>query len=552
MLRRKLIALISAALLSTSAHATVAGTPTTIQWGVDRTVTPHQVCAFDDANACQQVFTLTATGGTVLFPGVPQLSGPNNFTGVNAFSNTSSFSTGSFSGAVTFAGSNIFSAVNTFNANSVFTTAAFSGATTFTVNPTLSGCVGYPLSTGSAPFSCTTTIPATAFAAGAAMTNAQFFDVSAYGADPTGTNDSSTAFGNAMTACAALATGADSGATMRIPNGHWKLNVAVRWLPGCSIQADDKAYIFAGATISNLLYSQAGSNSDTLYDLRLTGGVWDCNSKVANGFAFPYFYHLTLDNFVLQNCNISSAIALGNTGWATPGNNNNKLIMHDYKLVNYGAQTPHIVTGNAGLNAVYPVANNDIGSGEIIGFDYGVYGAWAATPFHSVHVWNYSVTPYTTACFNFTTIGQTFLDHNECDGPVNTAAYLLQGSGADYHMSHNSFYSEINDNVAYAVSIGTGAIVTSKDDAFYGADNTHRIAQDFAGDLSRLSAEGTTTTNVVAARHSCRILTGYGDPGGNVVGSPCDQYLNAAGGASHTTWSKVTGTATNTGWVNVN
>ena len=393
-------------------------------------------------------------------------------------------------------------------------------------------------------------------AQGSAGTNLRFYDVSASqyagGGDPTGSTDSSAAFQAAMDACAAMATGADSGATMRIPAGHWKLNSAVRWLPGCSIQADDKAYVFAGATASNLLYSAATGNSDTLYDLRLTGGVWDCNSNVTNGFAFPYFYHLTLDNFVMQNCNKSSFIALGNSNWATSGNNNNKFIMHDYKLVNYGAQTPHIVSGNTGINAVYPVANNDLGVGEIIGVDYGVYGAWAATNFHGVHVWNYSVTPYTTACFDFTTIGQTFLNNNECDGPVNTAAYLLQGSGADYHMEHNSFYSEVNDNVAYAVDVGTGAIVTSKDDRFYGADSTHRIAQDFAGDLSQLSAEGTVTTNVVASRHSCRILTGYGDPNSSVIGSPCDQYLNAAGGASHTTWSKVTGAATNTGWVNIN
>lgn len=75
---RRLWLVLSLTFIATVGHAA----NTAVQWGADRTQSPWVICAYDNANICQEVFTLPSTGGGAL--SMPGQGG----TGVNNGSNT--------------------------------------------------------------------------------------------------------------------------------------------------------------------------------------------------------------------------------------------------------------------------------------------------------------------------------------------------------------------------------------------------------------------------------------------------------------------------------
>ena len=58
-----------------------------------------------------------------------------------------------------------------------------------------------------------------------------------------------------------------------------------------------------------------------------------------------------------------------------------------------------------------------------------------------------------------------------------------------------------------------------------------------------------TNGGAIGLGATCNLTTGSGSPNSVVSGSPCDLYLNTAGGAGATFWVKESGSATTTGWV---
>ena len=120
--------------------ASLAGTKTSVQWGVDRTVTPWVVCVYDSANTCQPVYTLTSTGGAVLFPPSVGGLGAANLSGVlvgNGSSPATALTLGT--GVLTALG-------NPVNASGGFIT--YSGALGTPTSGSLVNATGLPLSTG--------------------------------------------------------------------------------------------------------------------------------------------------------------------------------------------------------------------------------------------------------------------------------------------------------------------------------------------------------------------------------------------------------------------
>lgn len=110
--------------------------------------------------------------------------------------------------------------------------------------------------------------------------NGGVFNVVAYGADPTGTNDSQPAFQAAADALVAY-NSASKPATLLIPGGSYKLNSTFRIIGGnATIQAYG-AYIFAG---SNADLFRDWTSQDTSYTLngsglQILGGIWDLKGQ---------------------------------------------------------------------------------------------------------------------------------------------------------------------------------------------------------------------------------------------------------------------------------
>lgn len=113
------------------------------------------------------------------------------------------------------------------------------------------------------------------------MPNGGIFDVVAYGADSTGTNDSQPAFQAAATAAQTYAS-SNKGAVLLIPPGQYKLNSTFRIIGGKVAIYAYGAYIFAGS--NNDLFRDF-TTQDSTYTLNGTGlqvlgGIWDCNGQV--------------------------------------------------------------------------------------------------------------------------------------------------------------------------------------------------------------------------------------------------------------------------------
>lgn len=110
--------------------------------------------------------------------------------------------------------------------------------------------------------------------------NGGVYDVISYGADPTGTNDSYTAFQAAADAAVSYAA-TNKRATLLIPGGSYKLSNTFKVIGG-NVTVDARgAYIFAS---SNKDLFRDWTSQDTSYTLNgsglmIVGGIWDCKGQ---------------------------------------------------------------------------------------------------------------------------------------------------------------------------------------------------------------------------------------------------------------------------------
>ncbi len=371
-----------------------------------------------------------------------------------------------------------------------------------------------------------------------AQTGSNNYNVISYGADPTYVNPSDNAFNSAMNACAGT-----FGGTVYIPQGHYKLISGFQWKPGCNIVADPAAHIEAGAPISSLFYGLVGP-LNSLRNLEFSGGIWDCNGNVANGIWIGDFLSIRMNHFTMLGCNKNSFMSLGNPAASAQ----NALYLDHAYFYNYGSITPKVVPNNIGIYISGSIANNYLSDIEIVGVDTGIYGALPSSWLTRIHIWDYASQGGGTAGIHLLNYGPVWLDKIEVDGPIKNFAYWFTGYGQQYYLSNSTFQSNGNDRQTYAVQIDLGAQLVAQNNNFFGASSSQRILQDFGGDLSHLSAVGTTTSFVVNGVHSAVVKTGYGNPNSAVYGNPGDMYLSSAGGSNATFWVKESGANTNTGW----
>lgn len=106
------------------------------------------------------------------------------------------------------------------------------------------------------------------------------FNVLAYKADPTGSADSQAAFQAAADAAVAWAA-TNSGATLKIPAGEYKLNSPFRVIGGKVTIEAYGAYIFAGSN-SDLFRDWTSQDSSYTLNgsgLQILGGIWDLKGQ---------------------------------------------------------------------------------------------------------------------------------------------------------------------------------------------------------------------------------------------------------------------------------
>lgn len=322
------------------------------------------------------------------------------------------------------------------------------------------------------------------------------YNVVDYGADPTGaTNNFGASFNSAMTQCYTLGNlGAARNGTVYIPNGFYRLGTTtMNWLPGCNIVADHAAYVVANTSITVMLTTGvAGTN--TIQDVYLEGGQWDCNANVTqDGFRIQDFARVSIAQFRMYNCSgnagngsIGGFIRLGA---ATALSFNDITINHSF-LFNFTTQVPSLVTGNYGIfnDPSGQVTDSLFTDNLVAGTSIGFQGICFDCIFYNNHTFVISTQGNMVHGFQFTS-GQIRMTNNQCDGPVvsGNGCYDISGS-KPYTLVANGFFEGTNNNVSNAVNIGSGTIVKSYGNHWIGNTSSNKILTDYTGTLTNLTA----------------------------------------------------------------
>lgn len=131
---------------------------------------------------------------------------------------------------------------------------------------------------------------------------------------------------------------------------------------------------------------------------------------------------------------------------------------------------------------------------------------------------------------------------------------LSPGTAANEYLIFNFF--KYNPQTIQVDATGTACQLTVG--GFTTPAEILKLCYDTTGDFGWIQATHTGTGNKLLKLNpngggldlaGCFWTVGSGGPNGTVTGSPCDIYMNNAGGAGTTLYVKESGTATNTGWV---
>lgn len=318
-----------------------------------------------------------------------------------------------------------------------------------------------------------------------------------FNADPTGTNANfGTAFNAAMTQCRTLGSlGIANNGTVYIPPGFYKIgSTGMIWLQGCNILADHAAYIQANVSIPVMLSGNGVGSTNTLQEIYLEGGQWDCNANVTqDGLRIQDFTRLTLASFHMYGCNgaagngsIGGFIRLGASG----STQFNALDLHDVFLYNFTSPVTTLVAGNYGIftdPSGSGVTDSWITNTVVAGTSIAYQGVCFDCIFYNNHAFVFSTQGNMVNGFKLTS-GQIRLTNNQVDGPIVSAnaAYDLSGT-KPYTLVGNGFFEGTNNNVSNAVNVGAGTIVKSYGNHWIGNSASFKILNDYTGTLTNLS-----------------------------------------------------------------
>jgi hypothetical protein len=295
--------------------------------------------------------------------------------------------------------------------------------------------------------------------------------------------------GDDLAALQALATSMAGvgGLTLAFTPGTWKLSAPLN-VDGINVLLDSATVIQAGSVFAGPLVTNTKTVAwDTQWIAG--GGLLDCNDKADNGLYLRYFRDPTIRDVRVLRPN-SHAIILGDpTATAT---SYGAKVQNAHVHRTSGGSVP---AGSYGIWTQY-ATDCEINVAEVVGQDVGIRNDQGSNRFIQAHVWGYSGHVPTT-CFDDNSDGTW--THCFADTPSTYGYHLRQANSVLIapRVFNNSIYGVDNTMVACQVEAAAAAFV-SIGGRFNGADNTHRIATDFAGTISGQEIVGHRNTNVTS------------------------------------------------------
>lgn len=300
----------------------------------------------------------------------------------------------------------------------------------------------------------------------------------AYGATGGGVADD-------LAACQAAADAA-ANKSVFIPDGDFNFSgPLVLGVNTGLVFASNNARLKATALMSALVITNA---SDVHVNNSIEGGSFDCNNLADSAIWIKNFNGFQFEQIEIKD-NLVSGLRLGlSSGASSYGAEIDRL------WINRTGTAP---SGSKGIH-FEKCGDSEVRGGEIIGQDYGVYGAQDDSKFFGLHVWSYSPTHGSNCTAGFyNTGGDTHYIGCQVDGPVTSACWYLggarnvmQGCG-----TNNNDDSWSNDNVSTCVSVESTASATIEGCTFKGGAS-HRFASDISVNAGGLvTARGNISIN---------------------------------------------------------
>ena len=315
-----------------------------------------------------------------------------------------------------------------------------------------------------------------------AATQGSGISVLTYGADPTGSTDSTAALQAAADAADAANT------TLYVPDGLYRISSPIEIQS--SVQLDASATVRATKPMPAVF--RVGSSA-VVAQTSFRGGIIDAANQAQDGIFFRQYAHIRVADVLVKNAS-ANGFHFGDPSFAA----------NSYEAVASGLSTVRdnglfLTAGSTGLYIESTAVDGSYSQSVFAGSDYGVRVFTGGNFFTDVHVWSPVSAGWMTVGFDDNGTGN-FWKGCEAD--------TVQTYGMRVHWYNTSivgcrFYNNKGigqDSVPTAIYFdhsSPGAAIFGT--LFFGGDVTHRFAADMVGPTSGLTVQGNQSINVVKA-----------------------------------------------------
>ena len=374
-------------------------------------------------------------------------------------------------------------------------------------------------------------LPTIAFA----QTAGNSVSVLSYGADASGSQDSTAAIQSAASA----ATSAH--ATLVFPGGTYRVSSPIE--VGSSMQMDASTVVKASASMTAVF--RVGSNA-SVNDATFSGGKIEANNQAQEGIFFRQYQHIKVNDMLVSNA-LVNGFHFGDASLAPQSS---------YEAVANGIHTKRdmgpMQPGSAGLFIDSNATDGNFSQSVFVGSDIGIKVLTGGNFFTDVHVWAAPSSGWMTVGFDDYGNGN-FWKGCEADTVQNyglrARKYNTEVFGCRFY--NNTMYGQ--DGVPVGIYFDQAApAATVQGTNFFGGDASHRFASDMAGANSGVSTSGNQTINVVTTANYTSSVSGQMTVNGTVTSNSYvyGQSFGALAAAASASQNTTTNLSLGAGWYN--